>query len=78
MIDPQANRHQSPRSLSLRPAVLGQPGCEYGGCSDLSVIRTDVNFSTVCVTYLPAKDVVAESNVFRSEDAFEAVVVWHP
>ena len=26
MIDPQANRHQSPRSLSLRPGDMGQVG----------------------------------------------------
>jgi hypothetical protein len=38
------------------------------------VIRTEVSLSTVRVGYLPAKDVVAESNIFGREFTFEAVL----
>ena len=38
------------------------------------MIRTEVSLSTVRVGYLPAKDVVADSNIFGREFTFEAVL----
>ena len=38
------------------------------------MIRTEVSLSTVRVGYLPAKDVVADSNIIGREFTFEAVL----
>jgi hypothetical protein len=54
--------------------IRGSAGQGRGGCPELTVIRTEVSLSTVRVGYLPAKDVVADSNILGREFTFEAVL----
>ena len=71
-----SSRAASARSSITRPqpVIRGSARQGRGGCPELTVIRTEVSLSTVRVGYLPAKDVVADSNILGRELTFEAVL----